>query len=109
MQAIPSLCAAAGVRWRTGSPAISIVPASGWWAPVMSLMSVDLPAPFSPSNAWTSPWRKSNETPLSARTAPKDLVMEVSWSKEAVMHWKYLLGHHDAPARLAAAWRADRY
>src|SRR5437016_4546972 len=44
----------------------------------MTLMRVDLPAPFSPSNAWISPARKSNETPLSARTAPKDLVTAVS-------------------------------
>ena len=32
------------------------------------MISVDLPAPFSPSSAWTSPARTSNETPESART-----------------------------------------
>src|SRR5690349_9344618 len=44
-------------------------------------MRVDLPAPFSPSKAWTSPGRKSNETPFSARTAPKDLVTADNWSR----------------------------
>src|SRR5262245_40422940 len=45
----------------------------------MTLMSVDLPAPFSPSNACTSPACKSKDTPLSARTAPKDFVTDESW------------------------------
>src|SRR6187431_1309653 len=34
-------------------------------------MSVDLPAPFSPHKAWTSPGRRSKSTPRSARTCPK--------------------------------------
>src|SRR5437870_3295172 len=37
------------------------MPESGSSAPVMILISVDLPAPFSPTNAWTSPGAKSNE------------------------------------------------
>ena len=48
------------------------------WAPVITLISVDLPAPFSPTSAWTSPGSSSNETPLSACTPPKDLVMSES-------------------------------
>ncbi len=32
-----------------------IEPASGCWAPDRIFSSVDLPAPFSPSSAWTSP------------------------------------------------------
>src|SRR5947207_7837890 len=83
MQATPSLRAAAGVRWRTGWPSISIVPPSGTCAPVMTLMSVDLPAPFSPTNACTSPARRSNDTPFSARTPSKDLVTAVSWRRGA--------------------------
>src|SRR6266542_1613510 len=74
MHAMPSLYAAAGVRWRTCSPSISILPPSGWCAPVMTLMRVDLPAPFSPRRAWTSPASRSNDTPCKARTAPKLLV-----------------------------------
>src|SRR5262245_29158856 len=34
-------------------------------------MSVDLPAPFSPTSAWISPARTSKETPFSARTPGK--------------------------------------
>src|SRR5580704_1240025 len=52
-----------------------ISPLSGWTAPVMTLMSVDLPAPFSPTIACTSPARSSNETSSSARTPGYDLVM----------------------------------
>ena len=66
--------ALAGLNRSTVSPPTSIVPPSGWCAPVMTLMSVDLPAPFSPSNACTSPACKSNETPFNARTAPKAFV-----------------------------------
>src|SRR5215467_7675581 len=53
---------------------------SGCSAPVMILIRVDLPAPFSPTSAWTSPARKSNETPLRARTAPNDFVIELALS-----------------------------
>src|SRR5205807_3766423 len=45
---------------------------------VMTLMSVDLPAPFSPTRAWTSPALKSNETTLSARTPANDFEMSDS-------------------------------
>ena len=59
-------------------PCTVISPLSGVSAPVMILMRVDLPAPFSPTRAWTSPGRRSNDTPLSARTPAKDLVMEAA-------------------------------
>src|SRR3954467_14992536 len=39
--------------------------------PPSVLISVDLPAPFSPQSAWTSPGRRSKSTPRSARTCPK--------------------------------------
>src|SRR5438046_1856929 len=74
MQAIPSRCATAGVRRGRSSPANLIEPPSRSCAPVMILMSVDLPAPFSPNNACTSPARKSKDTSRKARTAPKDLL-----------------------------------
>ena len=37
----------------------------------MTLISVDLPAPFSPTRACTSPGRRSSETPRSACVDPK--------------------------------------
>ena len=40
--------------------------------PDMILISVDLPAPFSPSSAWTSPGRTSKLTPRSTATGPND-------------------------------------
>src|SRR5687768_4733838 len=40
-----------------------------------------LPAPFSPTRAWTSPARRSNETPRNARTPPKALPMSRSSSR----------------------------
>ena len=33
---------------------------------MITLISVDLPAPFSPTKAWTSPACRSNETPFKA-------------------------------------------
>src|SRR5690242_17136564 len=47
-------------------------------------MRVDLPAPFSPTRAWTSPGRSSNETPRSARTPAKDLLTLVNRSRGAM-------------------------
>ena len=41
----------AGLLKATGLPSISIAPASKLWTPLRILMSVDLPAPFSPSSA----------------------------------------------------------
>ena len=60
----------------TGSPSTaarqsSIVPCVGRWTPLRILTSVLLPEPFSPTSAWTSPARSSNEhaaAPASART-----------------------------------------
>src|SRR5437762_7631667 len=44
----------------------------------MILMRVDLPAPFSPTRAWTSPARSSNETSRSAVSPEYDLLMDVA-------------------------------
>src|SRR6185503_17915106 len=85
MTAIPSERARAGVMCGTARPATVSVPASGRSAPVMILMSVDLPAPFSPTSAWTSPGRRSNDTPRSARTPSKDFEMPAAESRRSVM------------------------
>src|SRR5918993_4113567 len=68
---MPSERASAGVMCGTARPCTVSVPASGRSAPVTILISVDLPAPFSPTRACTSPARSSKVTPLSARTPAK--------------------------------------
>ena len=54
---------------RPGAPSKTIVPLSGAVAPEATFISVDLPAPFSPSRACTSPGSTSNETSVSAAIA----------------------------------------
>src|SRR4030095_16617411 len=76
MAAMPSARASAGVMCGTSRPATVSRPASGRSAPVMILISVDLPAPFSPPIACTSPACSSNETWRSALTPSNDLVMD---------------------------------
>src|SRR6266852_4776356 len=61
----------------TGWPPTAIAPESGVSAPVMILTSVDLPAPFSPTSAWTSPGARSKDTRRSAWIPVNDLEMEV--------------------------------
>src|SRR5690606_15199008 len=75
MIAIPSAAASTGEEMVTGSPSMRIVPESGVWTPASTFISVDLPAPFSPMRAWTSPRRRSKSTPRRAGAPPKDLVM----------------------------------
>src|SRR5436190_6149221 len=76
MAAMPSARASAGVMCGTSRPATVSRPASGRSAPVMILISVDLPAPFSLTIACTSPACRSNETWRSALTPSNDLVMD---------------------------------
>src|SRR5687767_13712704 len=84
---MPSARAVAGsIRW-AWRPPISSVPASGVSAPLMIRISVDLPAPFSPTSAWTSPARTSNVTPRSACTATKDLAMPVAARSGVTAVW----------------------
>src|SRR4051794_18682935 len=78
MTAIPRRLAVVGSLCATSEPFIFIQPVSGRWAPVMTFTNVDLPAPFSPISACTSPGRSLNDTPLSACTPAKDFVMPVN-------------------------------
>src|SRR3954467_15009952 len=48
-------------------------PSSGFWKPEIVLMSVDLPAPLSPSSPRTSPLRRWRLMSRSAVTGPKRL------------------------------------
>src|SRR4051812_44536365 len=59
------------------------MPASRGNTPVITLISVDLPAPFSPSSAWISPERSVKSTSCNARTAPKLLLIPRTSSREA--------------------------
>src|SRR5689334_17576467 len=56
----------------TGWPSKTTSPESAAWIPAMHLISVDLPAPLSPSSAITSPRRTSRSTSVSACTEPND-------------------------------------
>src|SRR6476620_2798558 len=68
---MPACCAWSGVAKRTGAPSYVTSPSSGWYTPVRTLMRVDLPAPFSPMSACTSPARAVKSTEDSAFTPGK--------------------------------------
>lgn len=72
MTAIPAARAIAGPCSVTSWPSIAIAPASGWYTPARIFTRVDLPAPFSPTRACTSPGYSSMDPSSSACTAPKD-------------------------------------
>ena len=55
-----------------------ISPVANGSAPVMALIRVDLPAPFSPMSEWTSPGKTRKSTWSSAASAPKCTVAPVS-------------------------------
>src|SRR5215210_508881 len=80
MAATPSSFATRGELCATVFPSICSSPPSGSTAPVMILISVDLPAPFSPMSACTSPARSSSEALLRACTPAYDFVMSVARS-----------------------------
>jgi hypothetical protein len=50
----------------TWAPATHTSPLSGCSTPEMTLISVDLPEPFSPIRQWISPERTEKSTPFSA-------------------------------------------
>src|SRR4051812_20214309 len=50
-----------------------MLPSSGLWKPQMIFISVDLPAPLSPSSPSTSPLRRCRLMSRSATTGPKRL------------------------------------
>src|SRR5260370_15969816 len=65
---MPSFIADLGEVISTGRPSILISPRSGRWTPERILISVDLPAPLSPTRPHTSPGWTSRSTPLRACT-----------------------------------------
>ena len=70
MKRNPSRCAAAGLSIETGLPSMRISAVSGATTPARILISVDLPAPFSPISAWISPAAMVSDTPRSAGMPP---------------------------------------
>src|SRR6478609_171076 len=68
MVSMPSFMADLGEAISTGLPSILISPRSGRCTPERILISVDLPAPLSPTRPHTSPGWTSRSTPLRACT-----------------------------------------
>src|SRR5688572_5744294 len=68
MVLIPAACDSRGSAKETSSPLKRTWPSSGVYTPVITLIRVDFPAPFSPTRACTSPGRSSKETSSRAST-----------------------------------------
>ena len=88
-------------------PLIRISPLSGRRMPSMMFISVDLPAPFSPAMACTSPRRSSKSTPRSAWIAPNDLLTllilrTISSDSDRAAPWRRRLPGRGCPPRYAA-------
>ena len=66
----------------TGSPFMNSSPLSGAWTPDRILISVDLPAPLSPSTHVTSPALTFREMSWSALTDPKYFETERASSRQ---------------------------
>ena len=71
MSTTPAASASPGFAGAYGSPSMVIDPEPGWWTPVMSELSVDLPAPFSPIRPMTLPCGTAKSMPFNTVTGPK--------------------------------------
>src|SRR5262245_34847846 len=96
---MPSLKASAGPAICALLPRTQISPALGSSAPQISLISVDLPAPLSPSSAATSPGYTCQLTCFTAWTKPNDLerlrVSKISgWVLMLCLPLLQALAHH---------------
>src|SRR5690625_578814 len=72
---IPAAWASAVPPSRRERPETMTVPSSMVYTPVSALISVDLPAPFSPIRAWTSPGKSRKFTRSRALTPGKEIEM----------------------------------
>src|SRR5918999_1974365 len=84
MIATPFACAWTGCEKCTGSPSMETSPPSAPYTPASTFISVDLPAPFSPTTAWISPASQSRLTPCSTSTPRKLLRMSRICSSGAI-------------------------
>jgi hypothetical protein len=75
---MPARRLSSGVWKSTSWPSTVIRPSSGRCTPVRHLISVDLPAPLSPTIAVISPLRAAIDAPRSAVTLPKRLTIPSS-------------------------------
>src|SRR5215467_6706989 len=78
----------------TRLPSNRISPLSGECVPAMHLISVDLPAPLSPTSAITSPFRTSKSTSVKACTDPNDFVMLRSWRSGVSVLFTVAVSYH---------------
>src|SRR5258708_1246321 len=78
--------------WMT-CPLTSSVPESAWCAPVMTLMRVDFPAPFSPTSASTSHGSTSTATPLTACPPAHHVLLVRPHFRQPVHPPRHLLLH----------------
>src|SRR5690625_7413770 len=69
---IPAAWASAVPPSRRERPETMTVPSSMVYTPVSALISVDLPAPFSPIRAWTSPGKSRKFTRSEERRVGKE-------------------------------------
>src|SRR5262245_60765712 len=72
---MPSAIASRGEPIFASCPRTVIRPPSAGYMPYSTRIRVDLPAPFSPISAWTSPGRRSRLTRSFASTPGKRLVI----------------------------------
>ena len=72
---IPRLLAWIGFFISLCTPSSKISPSSGCREPLSTFIKVDLPAPFSPINARTSPLFRFKEAFFNAFTGPNDLLI----------------------------------
>src|ERR1700722_3576830 len=100
MVTMPRRCASCGEAMVTFSPPNSMVPRSGCCAPERILISVDLPAPFSPSRAWISPERTSKPASSSAWTPGNRLLISDMRSSGSVIEWPRATGERGRWRRL---------
>ncbi len=75
---MPAAMASAGVLNETCCPSTRMVPSSGFCTPYRIFISVDLPAPFSPTSAWIVPDSIVMSTSWLATTPGKRLPMSRS-------------------------------
>src|SRR5436309_7000845 len=93
-------------------PSNRIAPLSRRYTPVSTLISVLLPAPFSPIKAWISPRRSVKSTPSRARTPGKTLLTfrawSNGWSQEFLITLKISTGQWRYSKRVESPLRAHR-